>query len=148
MLYFAYGSNMDQTQLTERKVNATLLGVGVLNKYELKFNKKSSKKGGVGFANICPNDYSKVEGLLFEISNIEALDRHEGYPSHYTKEEVVVTDPNGIEVKAIAYVANPNQICDGLKPEQMYLNKLLTAKLFLSEEYYRFLESFDVIPEK
>lgn len=143
-LYFAYGSNMDFRQLTGRGVSFELIGLGILEDYELKFNKIASKRSGAGYANIVKQKGCRVEGLLFLIANIEQLDRFEGYPTHYKKEILKIQHSNNV-VDATVYVATTDWVSDNLKPERVYLNRLLAAKGFLSEAYFDFLESTNTI---
>jgi gamma-glutamylcyclotransferase len=144
MIYFAYGSNMDFNRLNERDISFKFIGLGILEGYELKFNKIASKKSGVGFANIVSQKGSKVEGLLFSIDNIELLDQFEGFPKHY-KKEVLKIHYLGNLIDAIVYVASIKWVSNNLKPERAYLNRLLAAKDFLSTEYLSFLENSETI---
>lgn len=134
-LYFAYGSNMSIAQLKERKVDHKYLGKAILSNYQLLFNKLANGELSVGYANIVPKENSTVEGLLFEVDNLNALDRFEGYPNHY-KREVVNLSFEGNPIVAITYVAVHSKTAENLKPEKEYLNRLLSAKGKLSEGYY------------
>lgn len=134
-LYFAYGSNMSIAQLKERKVDHKYLGKAILPNYQLLFNKLANGKLGVGYANIVPKENSTVEGLLFEVDNLKALDRFEGYPNHYKREDVNLSF-EGKPILATAYVAVHSKTAENLKPEKEYLTRLLSAKEKLSEGYY------------
>ena len=144
VVYFAYGSNMDFNRLEEREVYFELIGLGILEDYTLKFNKIASKRSGAGYANIVKQKGSRVEGLLFSIANIDKLDRFEGFPTHYKKETLKIQHANSV-VDATVYVAAADWVSDNLKPERVYLNRLLAAKDFLSEAYFDFLESTKTI---
>jgi gamma-glutamylcyclotransferase (GGCT)/AIG2-like uncharacterized protein YtfP len=144
MIYFAYGSNMDFTRLNERDISFKFIGLGILEGYELKFNKIASKKNGVGFANIISQKGSKVEGLLFSIDNIELLDQFEGFPNHYKKENLKINYLGNL-IDAIVYVASTKWVSNNLRPEREYLNRLLAAKDFFSTEYLSFLENSETI---
>jgi gamma-glutamylcyclotransferase len=144
MIYFAYGSNMDFNRLNEREISFEFIGLGILEGYALKFNKIASKKSGIGYANIVSQKESKVEGLLFSIDNIELLDKFEGFPNHYSK-EIFKIQYLGNLIDAIVYVASIKRVSNNLKPEREYLNRLLTAKDFLSTEYLSFLENTETI---
>jgi gamma-glutamylcyclotransferase (GGCT)/AIG2-like uncharacterized protein YtfP len=135
---------MDFRRLEDRGVSFEFLGLGILEDYILKFNKIASKRSGVGYANIVKQKGSRVEGLLFSIANIEKLDRFEGYPTHYKKEILKIQHSNSF-VDATVYVAAADWVSDGLKPERMYLNRLLAAKDFLSEGYFKSLEATETI---
>jgi len=140
VINFAYGRNMDFNKLKERGVSFEFIGMGILENYELKFNKIALNKKGVGYANVVRSKGSKVEGLLFSMKNIERLDKFEGFPKHYQKENLEIHH-SGTLVRAIVYVAVSNMISNNLKPEKSYLSNLLSAKEYLSDEYYRFLKS-------
>ena len=140
VVYFAYGSNMDFKRLEERGISFEFMGVGILENYELQFNKIAKNKTGIGYANVVNKQGSKVEGLLYSIDNIQILDRFEGFPEHYLKENLSIYHLNK-RIEAIVYVAAPDKIGLNLMPEKAYLNRLLAAKQYLSQEYFDFLES-------
>ena len=84
-LYFAYGSNINLEQMAHRCPDAQIVGPVTLENYELRFR-------GSGFATVTPKNGSVVHGLLWKLTpeSERALDRYEGYPRHYTKEQVSV----------------------------------------------------------
>ena len=102
-LYVAYGSNLNIEQMTNRCPGAKLYGTGVIENFELQFKGKSLS----AFATIAPKDGASVPVAVWEISkrNEQALDRYEGYPSHYFKQDVPV-QLEGKEITAMAYVMN------------------------------------------
>jgi gamma-glutamylcyclotransferase len=143
-VYFAYGSNMDFKRLEERGISFEFIGLGILENYELQFNKIAKNKSGIGYANVVKQEGSKVEGLLFSIDNIHILDRYEGFPEHYLKENLSIYHLNE-RIEATVYVAAPDKIGLNLMPEKSYLNRLLAAKEYLSQEYFDFLDSTKTI---
>ena len=57
-----------------------------------------SRLGNQGVANIIPDSDSNVEGVIYETTDasIKKLDRYEGYPDHYRREEITLeTLPDG-----------------------------------------------------
>jgi len=138
--YFAYGSNMDKTQMEYRDVKYTQMFSGILRNWKLVFNKKAKKLEGVGWANIVLNG-PDVEGIIYEIDekSITNLDYWEGYPDEYDKKELFV-ESKAKSVKCVVYIANPNKVKEGLKPTRKYLERLLAGREFLSENYVSFLE--------
>jgi gamma-glutamylcyclotransferase len=144
VIYFAYGSNMDFNQLQKREISFEFLGKATLHNFKLQFNKIASKKEGVGYANISSQIGKSVEGLLFKTENIEILDKFEGYPNHYEKQKLYVLF-NGENTEVVVYVARTEKTKEGLMPEKEYLNRLLTAKEYLSEQYYEQLKSTETI---
>lgn len=143
-IYFAYGSNMDFERLKEREIFFEFLGKATLHNFELCFNKIASIKNGAGYANIIDKVGGSVEGLLFNIENIATLDGYEGYPFHYEKYKLFVT-LNEKNIEAVVYIANPEKTKQNLKPTKEYLNRLLTAKEYLSAEYYEQLQRTETI---
>ena len=87
-LYVAYGSNLNIRQMKYRCPGAKLYGTGVIDDYELQF--KGQPHGA--FATIAPKEGASVPVAVWDISekNEQALDRYEGYPSHYFKQNVPV----------------------------------------------------------
>lgn len=102
-VYLAYGSNLNLEQMAYRCPDATVIGTTVLNGYRLVF------RGGrhTGVATIEQERGSAVPVLLWEITKRceQALDRYEGYPHLYRKEQLTV-DLDGDELVAMAYVMN------------------------------------------
>jgi gamma-glutamylcyclotransferase len=144
MEYFAYGSNMDSERMKARSVSFFQRTHAILKGYRLEFNKVASRNSQEGYANVVKFENGIVEGVLYEIpdSDLPKLDAHEGYPEHYDRIKVKVTLNDGQEVEAVAYVAQPNKVRDGLKPSMDYLNHLLAARDLLSESYRRKLEAW------
>jgi hypothetical protein len=87
-IYLAYGSNLNQTQMTNRCPTAKLLGASTLKDYQLLF------RGGNGgaVATVEPLKGASVPVLLWEITPADeaALDRYEGWPFLYRKEAAKV----------------------------------------------------------
>ena len=104
-LYVAYGSNLNLAQMTYRCPRAKLLGTGVINGYELQFKGFPSS----AYATIAPKEGASVPVGVWEIqpSDERSLDRYEGYPSHYFKENVPVQMQDGSQVDGMVYIMNP-----------------------------------------
>lgn len=102
-LYVAYGSNLNIRQMKYRCPGAKLYGTGVIDNYELQFKGQPHS----AFATISPKEGASVPVAVWEISerNEQALDRYEGYPSHYFKQNVPV-QLDGEEVNAMVYIMN------------------------------------------
>ncbi len=102
-LYVAYGSNLNFRQMKHRCPTAKLYGTGTVEDYELQF------KGtpGSAFATIAPKEGASVPVAVWEIQpqDERSLDRYEGYPSHYFKQNVPV-QLDGEEVSAMVYIMN------------------------------------------
>ena len=143
MLYLAYGSNMDIKRMRKRGVRFTSRVRAILKGYTLEFNKVASANPRKGFANIVPDKNGMVEGALYEIpaEDIQKIDRAEGAPRHYRRTRVTTRLADGAEVEAEVYIAQPEWVREGLKPDQEYLNHLLAGKDLLSKSYYEKLLS-------
>ncbi len=96
-----------------------------------------------GYANIVEDPTKIVEGVLYEISedDFEKLDRYEGYPNHYNRIKIEVILDTGEKVVAETYIAQKEKTGSNLLPTREYLERLLSAKPFLSPEYYERLKS-------
>lgn len=146
MKYFAYGSNMNPDRMNTREVHFKNMNGAILKGYRLEFNKVAKANPAKGFATIIFDPDEIVEGILYEIEDedIKKLDIFEGYPNHYDRKEITV-NVNGLDVKAIVYIAQQDWIKTGLKPTQEYLNHLLSAKEDISESYYNKLKNVVVL---
>lgn len=102
-LYVAYGSNLNLRQMKSRCPTAKLYGTGTVEGYELQFKGQPNS----AFATIAPKEGASVPVAVFEIKpqDEQSLDRYEGYPSHYFKQDVPV-QLDGEEVKAMVYLMN------------------------------------------
>ena len=121
--YFAYGSNMNPTQMGERCPAAIALGVVTLQGWDIAINER-------GVATILPatnsDESEAMEGVLWSVtaSCLETLDCYEGVRSGiYRREEVRVVTA-GQEVAAIGYVASSSGHGD---PRPGYLETVLAG---------------------
>ena len=146
--YFSYGINCNPKLLSEKGVTFFSKQRAVLEDFRLVFNKKSLREQlptSVGFANIEPSPSSLVEGLLYGIAedSLSALDVAQKYPDHYDRKQLAVITESGTE-NAWVYVAQPSMTSDGLVPSRNYLNHLMKAESFLSQQYLDALRRIDV----
>lgn len=119
--YFAYGSNMNPTQMGERCPAAIALGVVTLLGWDIAINER-------GVATILPavndDDSVAMEGVLWSVTDtcLETLDRYEGVSSGvYRRKDVRVVRGNQ-DVVAISYVASSTGRGD---PRPGYLETVL-----------------------
>ena len=86
-LYFAYGMNTNQEEMSYRCPGACALGKAILPGYRLEFK---------SFATIVPSPKESVDGVLWTITDSDesALDMLEGYPEFYDKKIVSVEHDN------------------------------------------------------
>jgi len=143
-IYFAYGSNMDINRMISRKISFSAFETAVLNDYKLIFNKKASKKEGIGYANIKKSKNIKVIGVVYTLAeDFSKLDIYEGHPTHYIRIKVKINKRIGNEtVIATTYIANPKKIIDGLKPEKNYLQHLINgaSQHSFPQDYIKYLK--------
>lgn len=100
-IYIAYGSNLNLPQMAQRCPTARVLGKAELKDYELLF--RGSKTGS--YATVEPCEGKSVPVLLWTIGKKDelALDRYEGYPTFYEKENMRIK-VDGQSVDAFVYV--------------------------------------------
>lgn len=144
MKYFAYGSNCNPAIMEKKGVSFSSRRRALLRGYRLAFNKKSLREqlpDEVGFANINEDPESAVEGILYDVDNdcSDVLDASERYPQHYDRVLVEVETENGRH-PCWVYKAQPDKVAAGLVPSRNYLNHILAARDFLSEQYFQALD--------
>ena len=102
-LYVAYGSNLNIRQMQHRCPTAKLYGTGIVSDYELQFKGQPN----CAFATIAPKEGAEVPVAVWEIQpqDERSIDRYEGYPSHYFKQNIPV-QLDGEEVDAMVYIMN------------------------------------------
>lgn len=100
-----------------------------------------------GYANVIPCAGGVVEGALYIVppDAFKELDKYEGHPTHYKRQCVTVELPNGVEVKAVTYIACADKVAENLFPDEEYLGHLLKGVDILSEGYFRELSSQQTI---
>ena len=85
-IYLAYGSNMSLQQMYHRCPDAEPIGKGIIKGWRLMF--KGSQSGN--YATIEKEAGCKVPVVVWAISPADEknLDRYEGWPSFYVKEDI------------------------------------------------------------
>lgn len=141
---FMYGSNLDPSRLRTRIGNWDgRYQLATLPSHELCFNKRLSK-GGVA-ANIMPHPTRRVWGILVELDEcaLKAIDRCEGYPSHYNRVALTVYLEDNSEVSAYVYVACPLHLVERQIPSAEYLGYVLrgVTACGLPSDYVQAIES-------
>ena len=105
VLYFAYGSNLDEAQMAARCHEPTHKGIAFLDDYRFVFSGVSPLRENMGVASIRHAPGKKCAGLLWEITDADltALDEREGYPVRYQRKIVSLQDAQGRNHKAWLY---------------------------------------------
>lgn len=101
--YAAYGSNLNLVQMARRCPTAKVVGKGVLEGWRLRFRGRP----GRGVATIERAKNRRVPVLIFVVQpeDERSLDRYEGWPKLYRKENVQVKMA-GTSLTAFAYIMN------------------------------------------
>ncbi|MDQ0976517.1 gamma-glutamylcyclotransferase (GGCT)/AIG2-like uncharacterized protein YtfP [Neobacillus niacini] len=143
VLYFAYGSCMDQKRIREAGFGhyfRNMRGVGILTNYTLRFTRKSTEDG-MGRADIV-EEGGRVEGKVYEIP-VKVLKEYlygrEGAPKAY-RPTFVTIECNGKKVQALTFVVTNKM--EESAPPQWYQDEILRgAKGYLNEDYISKIKS-------
>jgi len=102
--YFAYASNLNRKQMTERAPDSKPRFIATLPNFKLTFTARPGQQGGV--ASITPHRGEKVIGAVYEISDrdLKRLDGYEGYPTVYDRRKVTVWTETNEPIEAITYI--------------------------------------------
>ena len=97
-LYFGYGMNTNRDQMAGRCPNSKVIGPAILPGYKFVFR---------GHADVELDWESQVEGVLWDVNDtdLEALDRLEGFPHYYLRQRAWVETDQGYGV-AWVYMMN------------------------------------------
>lgn len=96
--YLAYGSNLNERQMSFRCPNATKVGTLMLEDYELEFRL---------YLTIVPKKGSVVPIGVWQVSESDEkrLDAYEGYPTFYRKEYIEI-EMGDTKEQALVYIMN------------------------------------------
>jgi len=135
-LYFAYGSNLDTTQMYGRCPSSQFIMRAVSEGFELIFPLFSRKWDG-GVAGIRQNEVERVWGILYYMTSEDWLkmDRCEGTSSgHYNRGKISVTTILGtFEVETYF----PGNIIESHHPGSKYIKQIINgAELFKLDQAY------------
>lgn len=122
--YFAYGSNMDTQQMLKRVPSAKKIGIGRLEGYSLRFNRRGTYRNS-GVASVeKAND--EVLGVVWEIksSDIAILTKIED-PAAYDRETIEVMFDDGRTQPCITYIAKKQD--NFIAPESDYLELIING---------------------
>ena len=142
IFYFAYGSNMDNSQMKLRCPNTNIESIATLKQYRFIINSR-------GVATVIPDSSRVVHGVLWNITKDDEkkLDICEGVKwGTYKKINVDVEAKSGREVNAMIYIAADNS--RGYSKSN-YVEKIVAVarKHELPDEYIQELKSWLPINE-
>lgn len=110
--YLAYGSNLCKRQMAFRCPDAEPVGTGFITDYELLY--KGSKTGA--YLTIEQKKGGKVPVGIWKITvkDEESLDRYEGFPYFYYKQDVDISFTDAqtgkeVKTKALVYIMHENR---------------------------------------
>lgn len=124
-LIFAYGSNMNDRQMSFRCPGAQRVCVAKLSDHRLVFAGRSPRWGGGGVASVEAARRASVVGVIWWLSpeDLERLDVFEGYPYVYDRVPVIVDRASGKSIWCFTYVKNDAE--ERIPPSPEYLRTIL-----------------------
>jgi len=154
-LTFAYGSNMDWIQMSERCPFAQFVCTASLKDYRLTFT-RWSKRRNCGVADVVPAAGKTVWGVVYQVpeEDLANLDRKEGYKPDRTAEKnaynrctatVLQNGDLALPLTVEIYFATPQEGAPFL-PNQSYKNLIVNGALtfHLPDDYITELEQIEV----
>lgn len=136
--YFAYGSNLDVTQMTRRCPDATDPRPATLANHDWLINER-------GVATVEPLDGALVHGVLWQVSDhdLDVLDSAEGVPVRYRRDWMTVRTADG---PADAWVYVDHRVEPGA-PREGYLERIIDGAKHhgLPPRWLEFLERWDPV---
>lgn len=133
-LYFAYGSNLDWTQMHGRCPGAVKMSVAVLPKHRLAFTHLSRGRD-CGVADVIEDSDAEVWGVVYEITDAdrESLDKSEGYKRTsdsgaylWRPKRVLIADWAEQALDVFAYVVARPQL-SGYLPSRAYVGQIIAG---------------------
>jgi len=141
--YFAYGSNLSRAQMVARtgpiRTGGEQPRIARLPNYRLVFNMRGDD--GQIYGNI-DSPGNGVLGVVYRCGR-EALEKLDGYERGYGRQNVTVIDDRGVELRAVVYIARPENVTAEGPPSAAYLAKMTNGARAhgLPHEYIRALEA-------
>lgn len=128
-LYFAYGSNMDESQMRARVPGSVVVGTGFLPGHAFIFSGYSERWQG-STANVTPKAGEKVFGVIYALppGGLDRLDAFEGYPRVYQRKSTAITvnspEARGRVNAILYYLKQKRQLAP---PSDAYVQQILRA---------------------
>jgi gamma-glutamylcyclotransferase (GGCT)/AIG2-like uncharacterized protein YtfP len=148
--YFAYGSNLDPVQMSQRCPGSRVIGCARLLDHRLVFPRPYEAWDRAGVAGIEPAPGHVVEGVAYELTDADlaTLDEYEGIEEgEYRRQRVVIELFHGAgRLDVWTYYATPQG--DGhWPPSRRYLDALLRGARHhgMTDAYIRTLEAIPTV---
>ncbi len=120
-LYFAYGSNLDADQMSERCPGSQALFRARLHDHRLDFTHFSRRWQG-GAADVVPHEGGVVWGVVYELSTLD-LGRLDRFETGYDRLDLEVHDDADTAHPALSYTVRSKR---SFRPSPAYLQKMVT----------------------
>jgi len=107
MLYFAYGSNLNQKQMRRRCPGCKFVTTGQLDGFHLYYGGQTDEWDNKAYANLIKSHNSAVWGAIYELSeaDIKKLDGFENAPKDYIRKRLTIHTKNDV-IKAYVYIGH------------------------------------------
>lgn len=137
LLYFAYGSNMDEEWMKKRSSSVKFFNKAILNDYKFLLDNS-------GVATVKPLKGSYVEGIIWEIDkcDLKLLDKYEGLGYGFYKRKIVDVKIANNFFKVIIYISLERTDCK--PPYENYIISIIKSAKFwkFSEDYIKELSDW------
>ena len=140
ILYFAYGSNMDNERLFSRIGSADKFDNGMISGKKLFFNKLG--QDGTGKANLINHDDGVVFGVLFMVNESDMI-KLDKYEVGYERKTLKIKSDNHGYITAISYLADSCN--DFICPSKEYMGHIINGADDMSLNYINYLKSIHTI---
>jgi gamma-glutamylcyclotransferase (GGCT)/AIG2-like uncharacterized protein YtfP len=139
MLYFAYGSNLNSSQMKSRCPESKKIDVSILHGYQLLFRSHDGKNSYLTIENI---EQSTVPIGIYQITENDekTLDCCEGVHSGSYRKEILEIELAGKKTKGLVYIMNDGK---PLLPENKYYNKVLEGYRDFEFDKKYLIEAYD-----
>ncbi len=133
MLYFAYGSNMDPSQIRARCPSARFIAVAEFPEHRLAFTRYARDRA-CGTCDALPENGTSIWGVIFDISasDLSCLDQHEGYQpdrpvnkNAYWREQRAVFRNGNANDPVCVWLYFANRQPDSPAPSPSYMRQLI-----------------------
>jgi len=127
-LYFAYGSNLNYSQMKKRCHTAEVVSRARKLNHKLCFPIISKNRGNMGVASIKKSKGNTVEGVIYSISNkdLQTLDKFEASGHRYKRKKVFVNLNEDKKKLVWTYIAISDHV-ENYLPSDSYLNLIISG---------------------